>query len=321
MAQQSAGHTAVDSRTSAGKKRGPGQASPKVGRRRGDALAAAAFLAPNVAAYSLFVVIPAVAGLALAFFEWDLFGSPVFAGAANFAKMLDDRVLWTALINTAQYGVLGIAPTVLGGFALAVLVNAQMRGAMIIRVLYFVPLTMSVAVSSVLWSWLYQPESGMINSLLGLVGLDGPSWLSSTTWALPALTMMIIWLSLPLVIILYLAGLQKVPDSIIEAAMLDGAGSWARTWLIIWPNVRPVTLLVVGIEVLNFLSAPFEVALIMTDGGPLNATMPLSLYIYKVAFERLEIGYANALSMLQTFVILAVVGGIWFLRRRKATRT
>ena len=147
----------------------------------------------------------------------------------------------------------------------------------------------------------------MINRLLGLVGVTGPTWLASTTWALPALTIVVIWLSLPLVVILYLAGLQRIPKQIFEAARIDGAGPWVRLWAIIWPNVRSTTVLVLVLEILQFLAAPFEVGLIMTYGGPLDATTSLSFYAYRQAFEFGKMGYASAISMVQFFALLLVV--------------
>ena len=153
----------------------------------------------------------------------------------------------------------------------AVLLDWQAKFVGAIRLLYFLPLVVSTAVAGVLWSTLFSPSYGMINRLLGLVGITGPTWLASTTWALPALTIVVIWLSLPLVVILYLAGLQRIPKQIFEAARIDGAGPWLRLWAIIWPNVRSTTALVLVLEILQFLAAPFEVGLIMTYGGPLDA--------------------------------------------------
>lgn len=285
-----------------------------------DGTAAAVMIAPNAVMYTLFVIIPALAGVALSFYEWNLFDDPVFVGLDNYRDVLTDDDAWAAMVNTIEFMVLGVLPTVLVGFVLAVLVNTRMRGVGTVRVLYFVPLVVSTAVASVLWSWLYQPQSGIFNYLLSLVGIDGPAWLANTTWALPALTLMIIWMSLPLVIILYLAALQRIPDEIMEAAKIDGAGVWRRVWQIIWPNVSAMTLLVLALQVLNFLSAPFETALIMTQGGPIDSTTALSLYIYRVAFEQGEIGAGSALSMIQFLLIVLLAGGLRLIHRVRVRR-
>lgn len=277
--------------------------------RTRDLMAATCFVTPNVVLYTLFIIVPTVAGIVLGFFEWDMFDPPRFVGLDNYGRLFGDGEMLDSLANTLVYLALGVVPTVLIGFVLAVLVNSRMRGVGVIRVAYFMPVVVSAAVSAVLWSWLYQPTTGIINRLIGLAGGEGPAWLTDTTWALPALTIMLIWLSLPIVIILYLAALQRVPDSIYEAAKIDGAGPWARLWQITWPNVSAATLLVLALEFVNFMGAPLEVSLIMTDGGPLGSTQALSLYIYKMAFEQADVGYAAALSMVQ-FVMILVVGGL-----------
>lgn len=277
---------------------------------RGDNLAAAAMITPNALLYLVFTIVPALAGIALSFYQWDFIDTPAFVGLENYRTLLHDTAVWAALLNTGKFLLLGVIPTVLIGFMMASLVNIRMRGIAVIRVLYFVPIVMSSAVASVLWSWLYQPQAGLFNYMLGWVGIDGPAWLVSTTWALPALTLMLIWMSLPLVIILYLAALQRIPSEIIEAAWMDGAGPWKRLWLVIWPNVSSMTILVLALELLHFLAGPFEVALIMTQGGPIDSTTSLSLYIYHLAFERGEVGEASALSILQFLLIVMLAGGL-----------
>jgi multiple sugar transport system permease protein len=291
------------------------------GRRRGDALAAWALLTPNLIAYALFIVIPAVTGVVLGFYSWDLFSTPEWVGLANYSTLLHDPLVASALWHSILFVVLGVVPTVLVGFLFATLLDWQARFVGAIRLLYFLPLVVSTAVAGVLWSTLYSPAYGMVDRILGLLHIPGPSWLASTTWALPALTVVIIWLSLPLVVILYLAGLQRVPSQIHEAARIDGAGMWLRVWAITWPNVWSTTLLVAMLEILQFLAAPFEVGLIMTYGGPLDATTSMSFYAYRQAFEFGKMGYASAISMVQFFVLLAVVGVGGLAVRRWGRRT
>jgi multiple sugar transport system permease protein len=143
--------------------------------------------------------------------------------------------------------------------------------------------------------------------VLGWFGTDGPDWLSDTTWARPALVLMMIWGALPIVIILYLGGLQRVSDDIYAAASLDGAGAWRQLWSMTWPNVWPTTLLVTVLQAVGFVSGSFEVSLIMTNGGPLGTTQSLALYAYKVAFSDRDIGYASALSLFQLVLMGAIV--------------
>jgi multiple sugar transport system permease protein len=293
-----------------------GGSSGRVKGYRGDGLAAAAFIAPNLVFYLLFIVVPAVSGVVIGFFSWDLFTTPTWVGLANYTRLFHDPLVASATWHSVLFVVLGVVPTVLIGYLFANLLDWQARFVGAVRLMYFLPLVVSTAVAGVLWSTLYSPSYGVINRALGFLHLPTPTWLADTTWALPAVTIVIIWLSLPLVIILYLAALQRVPQEIHEAARLDGAGIWLRVWAITWPNVRSTTLLVVVLEVLQFLAAPFEVSLIMTYGGPLDATTTLSFYAYRQAFELSRMGYASAISMVQFFVVLAVVGGVALMIRR-----
>ncbi|WP_253874680.1 carbohydrate ABC transporter permease [Promicromonospora umidemergens] len=285
----------------------PAERSPGRKDRRGDALVAALFVSPAMLAFTVFVIVPALGGLVLAFFEWDLFGTPVFVGLDNLARLFTDPAMWQALGVTALFVVLGVIPTTLVGFVLAVVVNVNMPGIGAWRVLYFTPMIASAAVSAIIWVNLYNGRSGLVNQFLALFGVDGPNWLADPTWALPALVLMMIWGALPIVIILYLAGLQRVPEDIYAAASLDGAGRWRQLWSMTWPNVWGTTVLVAVLQAVSFVSGSFEVALIMTDGGPLGTTQSLALYSYKVAFTERDIGYGSALSLFQLALIIGVV--------------
>lgn len=281
---------------------------PRNQQKRRDAWAAALFLAPSMVGFTLFVILPALIGLGLSFFRWDLFGTPEWAGLDNITRLFKDPTMWSALWTTIEFIVLGVIPTILVGFVLAVLINSRMRGIGPLRILYFAPMVASSAVAAVLWSYMYDPRAGVANKVLGWFGVDGPAWLSSTTWALPAMSVMMIWLAVPLVMILYLAGLQRIPDDIYAAAALDGAGRWRQLWSITWPMVRATTVLVATLQVINFMSNSFEVSLIMTDGGPLDRTQTLALYAYKTAFGDSDMGYASALCLFQLVLIgLAVL--------------
>ena len=288
----------------------------RTGRRHGDAWAATLMLAPNVFAYLLFIVVPALSGVAISLYSWDLFSPPEWVGLHNYDTLIHDPVVLQSLWRTLLFVALGVVPTVLGGFLIATLLDWQARAVGAIRLLFFLPLVVSTAVAGVLWSTMFSPTYGMVNRILGLVGISGPTWLASTSWALPAVTLVIIWLSCPLVVILYLAGLQRVPAQVYEAARMDGAGVWLRVWAISWPLVRSTTILVVILEVLQFLAAPFEVSLIMTYGGPLDSTTTLSFYAYRQAFELGKMGYASAISMVQFTVLLAVIATVWLVVRR-----
>ena len=277
------------------------------------------FVTPNLVMYSLFILIPSAAGVILSFCEWNILGPISWVGLDNYKRLFDDELLIPAFVRTFKFVALGVLPTVFGGFLIAVLLNWKVKGIGVFRAMFFLPLTISSAVAGIAWSSIFNPEAGWINRILAMVGITGPEWLSSFTWALPSVTIIVIWLSLPLVIILYLAGLQRISPEIMEAAALDGANVWQRLWQVIFPCVSATTTLVVAIEILAFLSAPFEISLLMVQGGPLDSTTSLAYYAYKVAFEQFEIGYSAALVMLQFFVLMSIVVPIALVRKyRKA---
>jgi ABC-type sugar transport system permease subunit len=287
--------------------------------KRNDRFWVAIFVTPNLIMYSLFILVPSVAGVMLSFCEWNILGPIKWVGLDNYQRLLDDELLLPAFGRTFKFLALGVLPTVFGGFLVAVLLNWKVKGIGVFRAMFFLPLTISSAVAGIAWSSIFNPEAGWINRILEIFGITGPEWLSSFTWALPSITIIVIWLSLPLVIILYLAGLQRISPEIMEAAALDGANVWQRLWQVIFPCVSATTTLVVAIEILAFLSAPFEISLLMVQGGPIDSTTSLAYYAYKVAFEQFEVGYSAALVMLQFFVLMSIVVPIALVRKyRKA---
>lgn len=257
-------------------------------------------------AFTAFVILPAIGGLVLTFFDWDLFGAPQWVGLDNIVRLFGDADMWQSLWVTALFVLMGVVPTILIGFVLAVLVNTKLPGIGAIRVFYFAPMIASAAVASLIWVNLYSGH-GLVNQALSLFGINGPIWLSDLTWARPALVIMMIWGGLPIVIILYMAGLQRVSDDIYAAASLDGASKWRQIWSMTWPNVWGTTILIAVLQAVSFVSGSFEVALIMTDGGPLGTTQSIALYSYKVAFSERDIGYASALSLFQLVLMIAIV--------------
>lgn len=292
---------------------------PRQRYTRHDTVSAWLLLAPAVILFTIFIVVPTIAALALSLFEWHFFDTPSWTGIDNFTRMFADPNTWHSLGVTFQFVLLGVAPTILLGFLIAVLVNVNMPGVGFLRVLYFVPVVVSVAVSGVIWAFLYDPRQGPIAAALRQVGITMPDVLNSQVFALPALVVMMVWAGLPIVVILYLAGLQRIPPDIYSAAALDGAGPWRTLWSITWPNVASTTLIVGVLQLIAFVAGSLDLALIMTNGGPLGATRALGLYAYQQAFAFTDVGYATALSVLQLVVVVALVG-LGQLIIRKVTR-
>ena len=301
--------TVLETKRGADAKRRYPRSAPRKRQKysRFDTASAWILLTPALILFIIFIVIPTLAGFALSFYQWNFFDAPVFDGLANFAKLATDPAAWLSLGVTLLFVLLGVIPTILLGFILAVTINVNMPGVSVLRVLYFVPVVLSVAVSAVLWTFIYDPRQGPIAAMLRAFGIPSPDILQSEALAVPALVLMMIWLALPVVIILYLSGLQRVPADIYDAAALDGAGPWRVLWSMTWPNVAGTTFVVAVLQIINFVSSSLDVSLIMTNGGPLGATRGLSLYAYQQAFVNQDVGYASALSVLQLIVIVGIV--------------
>lgn len=265
---------------------------------------AAIFVGPNVLLFAIFIVVPILGAFALSLFRWNLLSDPVFVGFDNFTRMFNDPRAINSIVRTAYLVVGGVIPTILIAFALAVLINTKFMGLKLVRTLYLMPIVISFVASAVLWGYLLEPRWGPINWLLGLFGIPGPQWLESTAWALPAVTIVTIWLRLPVAVIFYLAALQNINQSLIEAGQLDGANFFQRMRFIIWPGVRPVTLLVTIITLKGVLFDSFDVVAVMTQGGPLRSTDILINYIYQAAFDRLDFGYASALAVVLFIIVM-----------------
>jgi multiple sugar transport system permease protein len=274
-----------------------------------DWLPALGLLGPNIVMYSVFILIPIALAIALSFTSWGLVGVPHFIGLGNYRAMFSDPMVWSSIKTTLLFLLFGAVPTVILGMLLAILVNVQFRFIAAMRTLYFVPAVVSFAASAVLWTWIYRPGEGILDFLLYKVGIVGPAWLGSTSYALPALAIINIWLTLPVAIILYLAALQRIPEALMEAAMLDGAGPVSRLRFIIIPSLRNMTIVVAIVAILSFSNGSFDLVNIMTAGGPINATTTFIYYIYTVTFDQIRLGYAAALSLAQLLIFALLLGG------------
>jgi ABC-type sugar transport system permease subunit len=276
----------------------------------------ALFLAPNLILFSVFMLLPIGIAFGLSLFEWDLMSPPRFVGLANFAAIPFDPRAVNSIVQTAYLVVIGVIPTVVVSFLLAVLINTRFPGIRIVRTVYLLPLVISFVASAVLWRYIFDPRFGPINTILAWFGIDGPAWLQSTTWSMPAVAIVIVWLRFPLGMLLYLAALQAINPALLEAAELDGASGWQKVRHIVWPNVRPVTFLVAIVTLRGVLFDSFDVIQVMTGGGPISSTDILIKYIYDVAFAQLKLGYASALA---TALLLIVAVLALALTPRRAT--
>ncbi len=269
------------------------------------AVAAAGFLAPATAYLAVFVVGPVLFALFISFHRWEIL-NPVktFVGLDNFAELFGDPLFWGSLFNTLVYS-LHVPFTMAISLALALALQRKVRGVTILRTLFFLPYITSFVAISTVWQWLYNTEFGLLNYLLSLVGLGPVNWLSDPLTALPSVMIMSVWLQLGYQMIIFIAGLQGIPQHLYEAAAIDGAGPWQRFRRITLPLLRPTIFFILVTSVINSFQV-FTYVYVMTQGGPLHSTEVLVYHIYKNAWEYFRMGYASALSWVLFLLILVV---------------
>jgi multiple sugar transport system permease protein len=257
-----------------------------------------------------------LASFGLGFTSWDLIGAPKWIGLKNFATMFDSPLFWKVLGNTVLYVVLFVPLSVALSLGLAMLVNRKLAGITLFRTFYFFPVVTSMVAVATVWSWLYNPEFGMINHLLrSIFGVEGPQWLLDSDWAMPAIAIMSIWKGIGYNMMIFLAGLQSVPNGLHEAAIIDGASSTRRFFSITLPMLSPTTFFVLVITLIGAFQI-FEQTYMMTQGGPANSTLTLGYYIYQNAFQYFRMGYATAMAYLLFALTLVVTIMQFRLQRR-----
>jgi len=262
------------------------------------------FIAPNVLTFFVFTLFSWIFLIFLSFQDWNLLGTREFVGLENYARMLNDRVLRKALVNTLQYAVMFVLPVSAVSLGLASLVNQRLRGMYLFRALYYLPVVTSIAVIALIWKFILIPRpDGIANYLLGLIGVAPKEWLLDVHLALPSITVMQIWSTMGYYMILWLAGLQGVPEEMYEAARIDGAGRWQIFRYVTVPMLKPTTIFIVMIGSIGAFQM-FGPPYMLTGGGPVRATTTMVYYIWQQAFNRYRMGYASSVSLLLFVLIL-----------------
>jgi len=279
-------------------------------------LEALPYLLPTIIGFFVFILGPVIASFLLGFTEWDLLTPPKWIGLENYRVMLFDTPLfWTTLRNALYYTVLYVPGAVILPLFVAVLMNQQLRGVTIYRSIYFLPVVTSTVAVALVWQWLYNPEFGPINYALKLVGIKGPAWIASPQWAMPALVVMSVWQVVGYNMVIYLAGLQSIPEEYYEAAQIDGATRWRQFFHITVPLISPTIFFILIISIIGSLQV-FEQTYILTQGGPAYATLTIAFYIYQQAFQFFHMGFGAALSyVLFVIILLLTLIQFWVQRR------
>lgn len=293
--------------------------SPRFGKLR-EPLTAYAFLLPSFVGLAVFILYPLVNSFYLSFQRWDMLSDMHFIGLANYQRLFDDTVLVKIASNTGIYTVSVVLITLFLALFLAILLNRKLRGRVVFRTTFFLPVVMSLTALSALWLWIYDPEFGLANWLLRSLGLDASRWLNNPQTALMAIIIMMIWQTLGYDIIIFLAGLQNIRRDLHEAAALDGAGTWAIFWNITLPLLSP-TLVFLFITSTIQAFRVFDPVYVMSAGlgGPANSTATLVFYLYRQAFYNLDAGYASAIAFVVVAVAMAFTALQLYLSRRWVT--
>lgn len=276
--------------------------------QRHEAIEGYLWISPWVIGFLVFSLGPIIASFYLSFTEYKIAGSPEWIGLANYQEALfNDKLFWPSLNRTIYFTIATVVLGVVFSLLAAILLNQSLQGRSVFRALYYLPSLTPIVSLAILWKWLLQPQVGLVNYLLSLVGISpGPGWLTTTQWAIPSMIMISLWASIGGGrMIIFLAGLQGVPRELYESAEIDGASSVRRFFAITLPMISPVILfnLILGI-IASF--GVFSLAYIATEGGPNYATYFFMLHLYYNAFSFFQMGYASALAWIFFLIIFVL---------------
>jgi multiple sugar transport system permease protein/alpha-1,4-digalacturonate transport system permease protein len=279
------------------------------------------FILPNFIGFAVFSLIPILFTFYYAFRSATLLSPGEFVGLANFERMFSVKRFWIALWNTFYY-VIGAMPlTLVASLCLALVLNNKLRFVGFFRTAAFFPYVTSIVAIAVVWNAIFSPEYGPLNAFLRFLGVDDPpGWVVDADWAMPAIIIVGIWRNMGYYMILFLAGLQTIPQELYEAATVDGASKWGQFWNVTWPGLRPTTFLITVLLTINSFKV-FDTIFVMTEGGPGTATLVLSQYIFQEGFglggnPGNKVGYASAVSIvLFGICLIFTIIQYWWTRR------
>lgn len=262
-----------------------------------------ALISPWVIGFLAFTAGPLLASLFFSFTRYDIVSPPVWSGLANYLRLLEDDLFLQALKVTTLYTFITVPLGIAISLSLALLLNQDVPGVRFFRTAIYLPTVTSGVALALLWMWLFNPEFGLINYAISkLTGWQGPLWLQSEAWVMPALILMAMW-GVGGTVVIYLAGLQGIPTELYEAAELDGATGWRRLWAITLPLISPVIFFTAITGMIGTFQV-FTTAQVATNGGPNYASLFYVLYLYQVAFRNFQMGYASALAWVLFVIVL-----------------
>jgi len=265
------------------------------GYKRREAINAYIMLAPWIIGFIVFTAGPMVASIVISFMDWPLLQAPKWIGLGNYKFMFKDELFWISLYNTIYYTLIGVPLRVIAALCVALAMNLKLRGISVYRTIYYIPSITPAVASSIMWLWIFNPDFGLANTLLGYIGIHSKiRWIYDPALSKPSLILMSLW-GIGGMMIILLTGLQGIPEQLYEAAEIDGAGLWHKFWKITLPMLSPSIFFVTIMQVISSFQV-FTQAYVMTRGGPANSTLFLVLYLYQNGFEFFRMGYASALA-------------------------
>jgi multiple sugar transport system permease protein len=265
-----------------------------------------AFVSPWLIGLAVFTVYPVAASLYYSFCDYDVLSKPVWVGLLNYTDMASDRVFWQSVGNTLVFNLIALPLGLVAALALALLLNQPVRARGAFRAVYYLPSLVPAVASAMIWLWILNGRLGLLNTALGAVGIHHPpQWLADPAWTKPSLALMSLW-GCGNTVVIYLAALQGVPRSLIEAAMIDGASAWDRLVSVTLPAISPVIYFNLIIGIIGGLQVFVPAFVMWGGGGPNRSVLFYALYLYQNAFEYRQMGYACAMAWMLCLLILAL---------------
>ena len=290
---------------------------PELTPKQREALIGYLFILPTFIGFAVFILWPIIDATRISFMDFSIIGDSEYIGLENYAKILTDMRLRTSYLNTIVFTVFAVSFNAGIGLVLAVLLNRRLPTLMrnLYRSVFFFPVLIAHTYIAVIWRFLYQQDTGVINYYLGLLGIDAIPWLSSAAWAMPAIIIMDVWKNTGFAMLVFLAGLQSIPSTYYEAAQLDGANERQIFFKITIPLLSPTIFFILVIFMIGALQV-FDSIIVLTAGGPGDATRSVVLYIYEQAFQKFDMGYAAAVSMTLFAIILILTSLQFYISQR-----
>lgn len=292
------------------KGRGAGKSGMKPG------LLATLHLAPGMAGFLTFIVIPLIASLVISLFNWPLFGDREFVGIDNYVRLLSgaDPVFYTVLLNTAVFAIGYTLANLVISTGIAVWLHSLPDWAPLFRILFFIPVVTPMVANALVWRLMLQ-DDGVVNGALGWIGIEGPSWLGDANWAMVSLIWMSLWQGMGYNIVVLAAGLNNINPAVLEAARIDGTGAWSRFWRVTFPMLSPSLFFASVLTVIGGFKV-FTQPYMLTGGGPGDSTNTLVLYLYRSGFSFDRLGFASSMAWV-LFVIVMLFTALQFIGQKK----